>query len=168
MNFRFPQCVSINLKTLIPNASSEALFLMNEMLNWDPKKRPTASQVCRPVVLTIWQFCLYNEYKLLQKKKTLTNSWVIYKHFIKIKNGFVRSTYTIYRILLQFSLTKYLKRKENLLFHKINYKTYCNVFEVLLNITTWKMNSVEKQESISMTVIGAQQRLEGYMFSTLL
>lgn len=60
MNFRFPQCVSINLKTLIPNASSEALFLMNEMLNWDPKKRPTASQVCRPVVLTIWQFCLYN------------------------------------------------------------------------------------------------------------
>lgn len=45
MNFRFPQCVSINLKTLIPNASSGALFLMNAMLNWDPKKRPTASQV---------------------------------------------------------------------------------------------------------------------------
>ncbi|XP_026570785.1 serine/threonine-protein kinase MAK isoform X1 [Pseudonaja textilis] len=47
MNFRFPQCVSINLKTLIPNASSEALFLMNEMLNWDPKKRPTASQALK-------------------------------------------------------------------------------------------------------------------------
>ncbi|XP_070603340.1 serine/threonine-protein kinase MAK isoform X3 [Erythrolamprus reginae] len=47
MNFRFPQCVSINLKTLIPNASSEALFLMNEMLYWDPKKRPTASQALR-------------------------------------------------------------------------------------------------------------------------
>uniref|UniRef100_A0A2D4GB26 non-specific serine/threonine protein kinase n=1 Tax=Micrurus corallinus TaxID=54390 RepID=A0A2D4GB26_MICCO len=47
MNFRFPQCVSINLKTLIPNAGSEALFLMNEMLNWDPKKRPTASQALK-------------------------------------------------------------------------------------------------------------------------
>ncbi|KAM3841574.1 serine/threonine-protein kinase MAK [Vipera latastei] len=47
MNFRFPQCVSINLKTLIPNASSGALFLMNAMLNWDPKKRPTASQALR-------------------------------------------------------------------------------------------------------------------------
>lgn len=45
MNFRFPQCIPINLKTLIPNASSEAIQLMTEMLNWDPKKRPTASQV---------------------------------------------------------------------------------------------------------------------------
>ncbi|XP_037593766.1 serine/threonine-protein kinase MAK isoform X6 [Cebus imitator] len=44
MNFRFPQCVPINLKTLIPNASNEAIQLMTEMLNWDPKKRPTASQ----------------------------------------------------------------------------------------------------------------------------
>lgn len=47
MNFRFPQCVPINLKTLIPNASSEAIQLMMNMLNWDPKKRPTASQVRR-------------------------------------------------------------------------------------------------------------------------
>ncbi|XP_006864154.1 PREDICTED: serine/threonine-protein kinase MAK [Chrysochloris asiatica] len=47
MNFRFPQCVPINLKTLIPNASSEALQLMTHMLNWDPKKRPTASQALK-------------------------------------------------------------------------------------------------------------------------
>nr|XP_020652767.1 serine/threonine-protein kinase MAK isoform X2 [Pogona vitticeps] len=47
MNFRFPQCVSINLKTLIPNASNEAIQLMSDMLNWDPKKRPTASQVLK-------------------------------------------------------------------------------------------------------------------------
>ncbi|XP_045353368.1 serine/threonine-protein kinase MAK isoform X2 [Leopardus geoffroyi] len=47
MNFRFPQCVPINLKTLIPNASSEAIQLMTEMLNWDPKKRPTASQALK-------------------------------------------------------------------------------------------------------------------------
>ncbi|XP_054984363.1 serine/threonine-protein kinase MAK [Sorex araneus] len=47
MNFRFPQCVPINLKTLIPNASNEAIRLMTEMLNWDPKKRPTASQALK-------------------------------------------------------------------------------------------------------------------------
>uniref|UniRef100_G3T4D6 non-specific serine/threonine protein kinase n=1 Tax=Loxodonta africana TaxID=9785 RepID=G3T4D6_LOXAF len=47
MNFRFPQCVPINLRTLIPNASNEAIQLMTEMLNWDPKKRPTASQALK-------------------------------------------------------------------------------------------------------------------------
>ncbi|XP_019378042.1 PREDICTED: serine/threonine-protein kinase MAK isoform X2 [Gavialis gangeticus] len=47
MNFRFPQCVPVHLKTLIPNASNEALRLMSDMLNWDPKKRPTASQALR-------------------------------------------------------------------------------------------------------------------------
>ncbi|XP_068787971.1 serine/threonine-protein kinase MAK isoform X3 [Struthio camelus] len=47
MNFRFPQCVPINLKTLIPNASSEAIQLMSDMLSWNPKKRPTASQALK-------------------------------------------------------------------------------------------------------------------------
>ncbi|KAL1784693.1 serine serine/threonine-protein kinase MAK isoform X1 [Sigmodon hispidus] len=47
MNFRFPQCIPINLKTLIPNASNEAIQLMTEMLSWDPKKRPTASQALK-------------------------------------------------------------------------------------------------------------------------
>ncbi|KAM8966603.1 serine/threonine-protein kinase MAK isoform 2-T2 [Pelodytes ibericus] len=47
MNFRFPQCVPINLKTLIPNASEEALMIMRDMLQWDPKKRPTASQALK-------------------------------------------------------------------------------------------------------------------------
>ncbi|XP_023581130.1 serine/threonine-protein kinase MAK [Trichechus manatus latirostris] len=47
MNFRFPQCVPINLRTLIPNASNEAIQLMTEMLSWDPKKRPTASQALK-------------------------------------------------------------------------------------------------------------------------
>lgn len=45
MNFRFPQCVPTNLKTLIPNASKEAIVLMHDLLQWDPKKRPTAVQV---------------------------------------------------------------------------------------------------------------------------
>ncbi|XP_073534864.1 serine/threonine-protein kinase MAK isoform X1 [Phyllobates terribilis] len=47
MNFRFPQCVPINLKNLIPNASEEALTIMRDMLQWDPKKRPTAIQALR-------------------------------------------------------------------------------------------------------------------------
>ncbi|XP_009877144.1 PREDICTED: serine/threonine-protein kinase MAK isoform X2 [Apaloderma vittatum] len=47
MNFRFPQCVPISLKTLIPNASNEAIHLMSDMLNWNPKKRPTASQALK-------------------------------------------------------------------------------------------------------------------------
>ncbi|XP_032999037.1 serine/threonine-protein kinase ICK isoform X1 [Lacerta agilis] len=47
MNFRWPQCVPNNLKTLIPNASSESIQLMRDMLQWDPKKRPTASQALR-------------------------------------------------------------------------------------------------------------------------
>uniref|UniRef100_A0A3Q3G700 non-specific serine/threonine protein kinase n=1 Tax=Labrus bergylta TaxID=56723 RepID=A0A3Q3G700_9LABR len=40
MNFRWPQCVPSNLKTLIPNASPEAIHLMTDLLQWDPKKRP--------------------------------------------------------------------------------------------------------------------------------
>ncbi|XP_024910286.1 serine/threonine-protein kinase MAK isoform X2 [Cynoglossus semilaevis] len=44
MNFRFPQCVPTHLKTLIPNASNEAIALMKDLLQWDPKKRPTAVQ----------------------------------------------------------------------------------------------------------------------------
>ncbi|XP_009079959.1 PREDICTED: serine/threonine-protein kinase ICK, partial [Acanthisitta chloris] len=47
MSFRWPQCVPNNLKTLIPNASSEGVQLMRDMLQWDPKKRPTASQALR-------------------------------------------------------------------------------------------------------------------------
>uniref|UniRef100_UPI00398F2FE8 serine/threonine-protein kinase MAK isoform X2 n=1 Tax=Pristiophorus japonicus TaxID=55135 RepID=UPI00398F2FE8 len=47
MNFRWPQCVPNNLKTLIPNASGEAIQLMRDMLQWDPKKRPTPGQALR-------------------------------------------------------------------------------------------------------------------------
>ncbi|XP_029698669.1 serine/threonine-protein kinase MAK isoform X2 [Takifugu rubripes] len=47
MNFRFPQCVPTHLKTLIPHASNEAIALMRDLLQWDPKKRPTAVQSLR-------------------------------------------------------------------------------------------------------------------------
>ncbi|XP_043082576.1 serine/threonine-protein kinase MAK isoform X3 [Puntigrus tetrazona] len=47
MNFRFPQCVPTPLKTLIPNATNEALDLMRDLLHWDPKKRPSAAKALR-------------------------------------------------------------------------------------------------------------------------
>ncbi|XP_016319771.1 serine/threonine-protein kinase MAK-like [Sinocyclocheilus anshuiensis] len=47
MNFRFPQCVHTPLKTLIPNATNEAVDLMRDLLQWDPKKRPSAAKALR-------------------------------------------------------------------------------------------------------------------------
>eukprot|EP00794_Sanderia_malayensis_P004769 gene4769-5396_t len=44
MNFKFPKMVATPLKQLIPNASPTAIQLMQDMLMWDPKKRPTAAQ----------------------------------------------------------------------------------------------------------------------------
>nr|XP_046213448.1 serine/threonine-protein kinase ICK-like isoform X3 [Oncorhynchus gorbuscha] len=45
MNFRWPQCVPSNLSSLIPNASTEAIQLMRDLLQWDPKKRPASAHV---------------------------------------------------------------------------------------------------------------------------
>ncbi|KAK1792670.1 hypothetical protein P4O66_012594 [Electrophorus voltai] len=47
MHFRWPQCVPTSLRNLIPNASAEAIQLMRDLLQWDPKKRPAASQALR-------------------------------------------------------------------------------------------------------------------------
>ncbi|KAM4727717.1 serine/threonine-protein kinase MAK-like isoform 2-T2 [Anableps anableps] len=44
MNFRFPKCPPTSLGCLIPNASAEAIALMNAMLQWNPEKRPSAAQ----------------------------------------------------------------------------------------------------------------------------
>jgi serine/threonine protein kinase len=44
MNFRFAQFAPTPLSALIPHASPEACQLMSDLMLWDPKKRPTASQ----------------------------------------------------------------------------------------------------------------------------
>lgn len=74
MNFIWPQCIPNNLKTLIPNASSEAIQLLRDLLQWDPKKRPTASQVCPFVCL----FCFVFLFKAFLRK-SIPNSEYFYK-----------------------------------------------------------------------------------------
>ncbi|XP_029041473.1 serine/threonine-protein kinase ICK isoform X3 [Osmia lignaria lignaria] len=47
MNFKFPNFTRTSLNVLIPNASQEAVILMEDMLQWNPIKRPTAQQSLR-------------------------------------------------------------------------------------------------------------------------
>ncbi|PSN31704.1 hypothetical protein C0J52_23621, partial [Blattella germanica] len=47
MNFKFPQFSPTPLNTLIPNASKDAILLIEDMLRWNPSKRPTAQQSLR-------------------------------------------------------------------------------------------------------------------------
>lgn len=44
MNFRFPQFVPTSLASLIPHASPDAIQLIQDLLLYDPSKRPTSSQ----------------------------------------------------------------------------------------------------------------------------
>ena len=45
MEFKIPNFPGVNLKTIIPDASSEALELIYDMLQVDPSKRPTAQKL---------------------------------------------------------------------------------------------------------------------------
>ena len=47
MNFRFPQCVQVPFRQVIPNASNEGLQVLKDMLLWNPQKRPSAPQTLR-------------------------------------------------------------------------------------------------------------------------
>ncbi|XP_044582034.1 serine/threonine-protein kinase dyf-5-like isoform X2 [Cotesia glomerata] len=47
MNFKFPTISRTPLKDIIPNAGQEAIILMEDMLEWNPIKRPTAQQALR-------------------------------------------------------------------------------------------------------------------------
>jgi serine/threonine protein kinase len=45
IGFNFPTFPTMNLSTLIPSASTDAINLLTEMLRFDPQKRPTAQQI---------------------------------------------------------------------------------------------------------------------------
>ncbi|CAB3997627.1 serine threonine- kinase MAK-like [Paramuricea clavata] len=47
MNFKFPTMVSTPLRQIIPNASTEGIQLVKDMLLWNPQKRPNAAQSLR-------------------------------------------------------------------------------------------------------------------------
>ena len=45
LNFKWNRCAKVDLHTIIPNANTDGINLIDSMLKWEPKKRPTASQV---------------------------------------------------------------------------------------------------------------------------
>ncbi|XP_033208422.1 serine/threonine-protein kinase dyf-5-like isoform X2 [Belonocnema kinseyi] len=47
MNFKFPNFSRTSLGVLMPNASEPAVIIMEDMLQWNPIKRPTAQQSLR-------------------------------------------------------------------------------------------------------------------------
>ncbi|XP_035526691.1 serine/threonine-protein kinase MAK-like [Morone saxatilis] len=73
MNFRFPKCVPTSLRSLIPNASNEAIALMKDMLQWDPEKRPSAAQALRYPYFHVGQ-ALGAPLKYLEQHRTQTKT----------------------------------------------------------------------------------------------
>uniref|UniRef100_A0A8W7NZL5 non-specific serine/threonine protein kinase n=1 Tax=Anopheles coluzzii TaxID=1518534 RepID=A0A8W7NZL5_ANOCL len=47
IQFRFPECPKIPLATLVTRASSSGIQLLEDLLLWEPEKRPTAQQSMR-------------------------------------------------------------------------------------------------------------------------
>ena len=54
LNFKWNKCAKTDLRKLIPNANSDGIALIEWMLNWDPKKRPTASQVFHKIYIFLF------------------------------------------------------------------------------------------------------------------
>uniref|UniRef100_A0A7N0ZZN3 cyclin-dependent kinase n=1 Tax=Kalanchoe fedtschenkoi TaxID=63787 RepID=A0A7N0ZZN3_KALFE len=56
INFEFPQCDAVNLSTLIPCASKEAINFIKSLCVWDPCKRPSAAEALQH---PFFQSCFY-------------------------------------------------------------------------------------------------------------
>lgn len=79
MNFKFPLLPKTPLKNIIPNASQEAIVFMQDMLEWNPLKRPTAQQSLRFYLLLFllflnqqFIFYLYFIFTFNKKKKKVS------------------------------------------------------------------------------------------------
>ena len=44
IGFKFPQCMGQSLASLVQAADADAIDLMHKMLQYDPARRPTASE----------------------------------------------------------------------------------------------------------------------------
>ncbi|KAK9502510.1 hypothetical protein O3M35_011279 [Rhynocoris fuscipes] len=55
MNFKFPQFRKTPMSSLIPNASTEGITLLEAMLHWNPSKRPTAQHSLRQPYFQVGQ-----------------------------------------------------------------------------------------------------------------
>lgn len=44
IQFRFPECPSVELTAVVPRASPAGIQLLEDFLRWDPERRPTAQQ----------------------------------------------------------------------------------------------------------------------------
>lgn len=45
LSFRWPQCARTDLKKIIHSSNNDGIDLIDLTLSWDPKRRPTATQV---------------------------------------------------------------------------------------------------------------------------
>jgi hypothetical protein len=45
LSFRWPQCARTDLKKIIHSSNNDGIDLIAATLNWDPKRRPNATQV---------------------------------------------------------------------------------------------------------------------------
>ncbi len=58
IGYKFPTMVKTALATIMPSASTDALKLIGDMIQWDPKKRPTAAEALqyaffKPMLLSV-------------------------------------------------------------------------------------------------------------------
>lgn len=81
MNFRWPQCVPSNLKTLILNASPEAIHLMTDLLQWDPKKRPASAQVAHDLRIKYFHCPHSWEWQLMFVQIFISSQALRYSYF---------------------------------------------------------------------------------------
>ncbi|XP_076944750.1 cyclin-dependent kinase F-4-like isoform X2 [Bidens hawaiensis] len=71
INYLFPELGGVNLSSLIPCASKEAVNLIASLCSWDPCKRPTASEALQH---PFFQSCYYVPPSLRPKSTTIART----------------------------------------------------------------------------------------------
>ncbi|KAL8238995.1 hypothetical protein R6Q59_015562 [Mikania micrantha] len=71
INYLFPDLGGVNLSALVPSASKEAVSLIASLCSWNPRKRPTASEVLQH---PFFQSCYYVPPSLRPKLTTVART----------------------------------------------------------------------------------------------